>query len=397
MPAHSDGESAVPAQERAHARPVRRLTAPSRLAARLGLIVGGTFVGLLLAELLLTVMDRPRFFKAHSFPPQFGFSLLATQGAPLYVNAPSSRIRFVYDGNPRGYFGLANEVEHTTNDLGFRGSEFAVSNQDGRLVATKPPDVVRMIFLGDSFTFGEGVRDEDTYPARTAALLQQEHPSGSPRFEAYNLGVGAYNTAQELSLLEHLGLKLLPDCVVLGYVLNDAEPPMFAVNPETKSFVRTGSAGPEGFGDPLPPDQLLYSLRSARLVWQLAANSDRSRRVVAHYRALYEDDNPGWQESRRALRQIIARCHEARVPCYILLFPILYQIDGAYPFQSIHAKIRAELEGLDVTLIDLLPRLKGQRDESLWVHPADQHPNEHVHRIAAAELAKAIGARGLWR
>ena len=133
---------------------------------------------------------------------------------------------------------------------------------------------------------------------------------------------------------------------------------MFEVNPRTKSFERTGHAGPEGFGDPSPPDELLYRLRTARLVWQLAANSDRSRRIVAYYRALYEDGSPGWQESRRALRQIIARCHEARVPCYVLLFPILYKMGDAYPFRAIHEKIRAEVEGLDATLIDLFPRLE---------------------------------------
>jgi hypothetical protein len=397
MSAQPEAGSGEPAPQSAGVRPARRLSGRSRLAARLGLALGGTLVGLLLAELLLTVMDRPRFYKAHSFPPQFGFSPFATQGAPLYVNAPASRIRFVYDGNPRGYFGRANEVEHTTNRLGFRGSEFAVSNQDGRLVASKPADTFRIIFLGDSFTFGEGVRDEDTYPARTAALLQKEHPSGLPRFEAYNLGVGAYNTTQELTLLEHLGLKLKPDCVVLGYVLNDAEPPMFEVNPQTKSFQRTGHAGPEGFGDPVPPDRWLFQLRTARLVWQLNANSDRSRRIVAHYRALYEDGSPGWQENRRALRAIIARCREAGVPCYIVLFPILYKMNDAYPFRAIHEKIRAEVEGLDVTLIDLFPRLKGLSDASLWVHPADQHPNELVHRIAAEELAAALRARWAWK
>jgi hypothetical protein len=357
-------------------------------------MLGGTLVGLLLAELLLTVLDRPRFYKAHSFPPQFASSPFVSQGAPMYVNLPSSRIRFVYDGNPRGYFGPANEVEHTTNQLGFRGPEFAVSNRDGRLVATKPGGTVRMVFLGDSFTFGEGVRDEDTYPARTAALLQREHPSGSPRFEAYNLGVGGYNTTQELSLLEHLGLKLLPDCVVLGYVLNDAEAPLFEVDPWTNRIRRASRAVEEGAGDPVPPDRSPYQLRTVQLLWQLAANRDRSRRTVAHYRALYQDGSPGWQESRRALRQIIARCHEARVPCYVLLFPILYELSDAYPFQALHEKIRAEVEGLDATLIDLFPRLKGQRAERLWVHPADQHPNEQVQRIAAEELSAALGARG---
>jgi hypothetical protein len=315
----------------------------------------------------------------------------------MYVNLPSSRIRIVYDRNPRGYFGPANEVEHTTNQLGFRGPEFAVSRQGGRLVATKPAGTVRMVFLGDSFTFGEGVRDEDTYPARTAALLQREHPSGSPRFEACNLGVCSYNTTQELALLEDLGLKLLPDCVVLGYVLNDAEPPLFEPDPSTKSFRRASRAVEGGAGDPVPPDRLLYQLRSARLVWQLAADRERSLRTVARYHALYKDGSPGWQESRRALRQIILRCHEAGIPCYVLLFPILYELSDAYPFQAIHKKIRAEVEGLNATFIDLLPRLKGQRADTLWVHPADQHPNEQVQRIAAEELAAALATRGPWR
>jgi hypothetical protein len=69
----------------------------------------------------------------------------------------------------------------------------------------------------------------------------------------------------------------------------------------------------------------------------------------------------------------------------------------ANPFRAIQEKIRAEVEGLDATLIDLFRRLKGQRDESLWVHPADQHPNEQAQRSAAEELAEALCARGPWR
>jgi hypothetical protein len=379
------------------ARPLRQLSARQRLAARLGLLLGGTLLGLFLSEVLLKVLDRPRFYRPHSFPIQFEFLPFAGQGAPMYVNARSTCIRFVYDGNPRGYFGSANDIGPTTNRLGFRGLEFAVSNKDGRLVAAKFEDTVRIVFLGDSFTFGEGVRDEDIYPERTVTLLQQEHPSGSPRFEAYNLGVGGYNTSQELLLLEYLGLKLLPDCVVLGYVLNDAEAPLFEVDPVTRRACRASRPIEEGAGDPVPPDRLLYRLRTARLVWQLAANRERSLRTVAHYQALYEEGSAGWQESRRALRQIVARCHEARIPCYVVLFPILFELNDAYPFLAIHEKIRAEVEGQNATLIDLFPRLKGQQAESLWVHPADQHPNEQVHRIAAAELATAIRAGPAWR
>lgn len=355
---------------------------------RLALAAGGTLVGLLLAEGLLAALDRPRFYKPHSFPAQFRFLPTREGEVPRYVNAPSSRIRFVYDGNPRGYFGPHNEVEHTTNRLGFRGPEFPFTVDGGRVEAARSPGTVRLVFLGDSFTFGEGVRDEDTYPARTAALLRQQHPHAPSRFEACNLGVGGYNTTQSLWLLENLGLKVQPDAVVLGYVLNDAEPPLFEVDPATGRRRRAARPVEEGAGDPLPPDAFPYQLRTARLIWQFQANRERTRRTLAHYQALYEDASPGWQESRRALRQIIARCADAHVPCCILLFPILYELNDRYPFRAIHEKIRREVEGTPAAFIDLFPRLKGMRAEDLWVHPADQHPNEKVHLLAAQALVE---------
>jgi hypothetical protein len=377
----------------------RRLSAKQRLAARLGLVLGGALVGLLLAEVLLSALDWPRFYKPHTFPPQFSFVPVQEKGVVMYVNARSSHIRFVYDGNPRGYFGPGNEIEHTTNRLGFRGPEFAVSMQDGRVVSDKPEGTVRVVFLGDSFTFGEGVRDQDTYPARTAALLQKHYSARSdhpPRFEAYNLGVGGYNTTQELLLLESLGLKVLPDAVVLGYVLNDAEPPLFQIDPATNQRRRTARPIEEGAGDRTPPDALLYRLRTARAVWRLLANRELSRRTVAHYRLLYEEDSPGWQESRRALKKIIALCKEARIPCCVLLFPVLYELNDRYPCKAIHAKIRSEVEETGAGFIDLFPLLQGQRAEELWVHPADHHPNEKVHQIAAEALAEELLALGEW-
>jgi hypothetical protein len=373
----------------------RRRFVPPRLAVRLALVAGGTLVGLLLAELLLAALDRPRFYKPHSFPTQFWFLPSREGEVPRYVNAPSCRIRFVYDGNPRGYFGPANEVDHLTNRLGFRGPEFRIVLRDGVAVADKPAGTVRLVFLGDSFTFGAGVRDEDTYPARAAALLQERHPTPPPRFEAYNFGVGGYNTTQSLWLLESLGLPALPDGVVLGYVLNDAEPPLFEVDPVTRGRRRAARPVEEGAGDP-EPDGWLYRLRTARAVWQLFANRARTRRTVDHYRALYEDDSPGWQESRRALREIIARCAKARVPCCVLLFPVLHELNDRYPFRTIHEKIRREVADTDAVFIDLFPRLKGMRAEDLWVHPADQHPNEKVHLIAAQALVAEFLAGREW-
>jgi hypothetical protein len=357
---------------------------------RLLLVLGGLAVGLLLAELLLAALDRPRFYRPHTFPKQFDFLPISNAAFPVYVNARSSRIRFVYDGNPRGYFGPANEVDHHTSSLGFRGPELPLSIRDNRVITTKPEGTVRLVFLGDSFTFGEGVRDDDTYPAQTAYLLQQHYPTPSPHFESFNLGVGGYNTSQSLLLLERIGLDALPDCVVLGYVLNDAEPPLFQRDPKTGRPYRAARPVEEGAGDPRPPESWLYRLRTARAVWQVLANRRLTQQTLAHYREIYDENSPGWQESRRALGKIIKHCADRHVPCYVLLFPVLYQLDDQYPFLAIHEQIRAEVTDTSALFIDLFPRLKGQRAEDLWVHPSDHHPNEKVHRIAAEALCEEL-------
>ena len=181
----------------------------------------GLAVGLVVAELLLHASGIPYFHKAHSAASQFHFLKDKASGQFFYVNKPSSTITFRYDSNPRGYFKPGNVVDHVTNSWGFRGGELSPS---------KEPGTICLLFLGDSFTFGEGVHVEDTFAETTARLLPQRLGRENLKVEGYNLGVGGYNTADEVFLLKSIAPDLRPDAVILCYVLNDAEPSLFQVD-----------------------------------------------------------------------------------------------------------------------------------------------------------------------
>ncbi len=75
----------------------------------------------------------------------------------------------------------------------------------------------RILFLGDSMTFGYGVEAEETYPKVLEKILNEKNNS----YETINAGITAYNTAQELTYLETEGLKYKPNLVILGFMLND--------------------------------------------------------------------------------------------------------------------------------------------------------------------------------
>ncbi len=351
-------------------------------ALKLFLLALSLAVGLSAVEFVLKEKNLPRFYLAHSREGQFDFRE-NDKGEFRYRNAPSKEIVFVYDGDRIDY-----AITHTTNSAGFRGREF---------LHTKGANTVRIAFLGDSFTFGEGVRDGRTFAERTSQYLNKSvSPEKSVRFESYNFGVGGYNTTQSLQLLREEVLGWDPDIVVLGFTLNDAEPMLFTVDDTTGEPVRRERENrvSEGLPDPLPPDTFLFRFRLPRLIWQIARTRKITGQTIDYYRGLYEDGSAGWLEAKKSLVAILDICVERRIPCYVLCFPILFHLDESYPFESIHRKIGRVVEeagGDNAVFIDLLPLFRGTEDRSLWVHPTDQHPNEKAHDMVARELARIIG------
>lgn len=93
-------------------------------------------------------------------------------------------------------------VQYTTNADGFRGPDFT---------GTRPTAVL----LGDSFTFGIGVDNDETF----AAHLRDRCDT---HLEVINLGVPGYSTDQQLLLLEESIADLRPEkVVVVVCLIND--------------------------------------------------------------------------------------------------------------------------------------------------------------------------------
>jgi len=95
---------------------------------------------------------------------------------------------------------LHNGTVVNSNSLGARGRR--------EYMLPKPSGRPRFLALGDSLTFGEGVADDETWPA----LLE-----ASADVEVVNLGAPAYAHDQMYFALVDDGLGLQPDRVILGF------------------------------------------------------------------------------------------------------------------------------------------------------------------------------------
>ena len=116
---------------------------------------------------------------------------------------PNSRvvIRVVIENNILG----GRTIEIATNSLGYRNREIG------------PKHGTRLLFLGDSITFGDYLHEEETFVRIVEGLAATDERA----WETINAGVGGVSLANELAILEETGLSLLPDAVVVCYYLND--------------------------------------------------------------------------------------------------------------------------------------------------------------------------------
>lgn len=104
------------------------------------------------------------------------------------------------------------------------GGSFGVSTDAnglrGPLHAEQKPDgVYRILALGCSTTFGWGVEDDETYPARLETHLRA---AGHPKVEVQNGGQPGYSSFQGLWLWDRVLARYQPDLVLFGYIVQDS-------------------------------------------------------------------------------------------------------------------------------------------------------------------------------
>jgi lysophospholipase L1-like esterase len=126
----------------------------------------------------------------------------------LWRNAPS--VTKIAPVNPQAY-GHNDTWTIRVNSEGFRGPER--EDKDAR------EGVYRILFIGDSVTFGYGVEERDSFVGRVKVMLRTRYPDR--RFDIVNAGVPGWSWVQGLRFLQVRGLSLHPNLVIMAHGVND--------------------------------------------------------------------------------------------------------------------------------------------------------------------------------
>lgn len=254
-------------------------------------------------------------------------------------------------------------MDYRINNLGFRGKDISVE---------KPPGVRRIRCLGDSFTFGEGVREEDAWPQRLGQLL-------GPGTQVINGGIEGYDLDHEGLYLFLYGRQLPPDVVVIAFFMNDAMP----------------------FGETVSHQVLLTEalaelspLSRVSALWKVLER----RRFAARQTSRYLSDlrqsfsSQRWREARGRIPRLRQMADNDGFKIVAMIFPLLYSLNDDYPLEREHGEVRKAFDDAGIEVVDLLESYRGHRASELWVHIVDPHPNELAHAIAAERLARLLEA-----
>ena len=340
------------------------------LVLTLTLIAVGTLLAALLGELFLRFVHTPsiaprvtvvdgKIVGLWCCPP-----LRQSFDSPISVPQANIHFQHCYSSDYKGFFEAGKCVSYRTNKLGFRGRDHS---------ETKPPDTLRIQIYGDSFTFGEGVRESRIYPE----LLRQEVGQlGGKKVEWMNFGLPGIDPEIYERIFSQAGQQFQPDLIIMQWNTNDILDQDILrdhnrlIGVAYQHHVKTAM-------------QIKWSVLYRYLWFTL------KQRAIGDRIARIRTDRPAVVSSIRAIKSFYQRAQTANVKFWVLIFPELVDFDD-YPYDNLVAEVSKLLGSHQVPVIDALPLLRRRKADDLWVHPSDHHPNDDAHRIVSDLLRTAV-------
>jgi len=346
---------------------------------RLALMLGSTFIFLCLAEAALRLLGV--------FPDRWAH--------PWHLEREDKRVGLdVYPDNPRGYFdidlrdpavrarwrdrgvpGVDRAAGRTPFAVGFEYDEHLCRGAD---IGPRDPNVQRVVMIGDSFTEGQGVRQEDTF----SSVLDREL---GDRVEVINCGRRGHDFPMIHAFFDRR-LDLEPDVVVYAMVLND--PVQSEAFHARQAYLddwimdRRRLYTEDVHRGPSPWEPRLYAMAHDTIEAILVG-----RETMRWYQDMYGEPNAeGWAATQEHVAQMHAAMEARGGDFVVVLLPLLMDLDGEYPFSAVSREVARAFEARGVSFHDVTPAFLGHRPAELWVHPADRHPNEVGHRIIAHDV-----------
>jgi hypothetical protein len=306
--------------------------------------------------------------------------------------------------DPGGY--LMNPPDSEVTIEGHRMQFNSFGMRDVEPERPKPKGVCRLLIIGDSVTYGSGVRQEAIFGYRMRERLAAIHagpgPSGvandggacSPgqRIDVVITAIPGWNTLEQERFLRVNLRAIEPDLALLVYVDNDR----FADNPLVRANKKAETVGERLYRGLIIRSRLfehvafVYKSRVAGAddeslqQWLRFLNSQKSGHEP------FSKSDPGWRRSRQALQKIRSLLASSGAKLVI----VSYRIPTVGAPEATEALKRLSAKS-GVPVYDTLEYFEGRPLEDLVNRPGvDLHPNAEAHDVLAERFAAVLVEQG---
>ena len=344
---------------------------------------------------------------------EVGVRILVPQDTRFFDSSTFLRVAstapFLHENIPHGKNDSYVQTSVSINSLGLRGDEVPLRKKNG---------TIRIIGLGDSVTFGYGIRLEDTFLHVLQDKLNRL-PNRASKYEVLNAGVGATGLDYYYYYLSTRANILRPDIVILNICLNDIQvysPLESRTQPNQRKYLDRVLHNASRF---LLRHSQLYLLMFMRLksflysVGILDINTIQGGNYLA-VEPPSPQQNQAWDASLQMLGRIVELARREPYRLILVVFPMEMQVsaNSLRLYQDkFHMRLSSDVLAADpqrrlqefgsrngVVVVDLLPAFRASdtdrlflRNKSITFDPV--HPSPLGHQIAAGEIFAALARR----
>lgn len=244
-------------------------------------------------------------------------------------------------------------------------------------------EYTRVLFLGDSFTQGAGIKD---WRNRFSNVLESrindeaQRAESPQRLDIFNAGIGGTNPIHWIGYFERIAPVYRPDVVFAIFFLRDgALVPTSVV--ENKAEIKPIRAKYRS----MPAYEWSATLRYVynKLAWKEYGEQYKQKITSAYVGTRKETAT--WRKRRQSLLRIADECEAKGIAFHLVIFPMLLDLDD-YAFTEVEDEISRFAQTHNIPVFSLTPGFLGERDSTLWLSATNQHPNIKGNRIAADTL-----------
>jgi len=252
-----------------------------------------------------------------------------------------------------------------TNSQGLRDKEYAFE---------KPKNTFRVAVIGDSFTFGDGVGDEEIYHALAEKHLNEK--SDSLHVEFINFGVAGYDLLNYYGVIKAKAMAYNPDLILIGFCGNNDDD---LVDPAQWNQPFSGYKHQE----------YSWFIRNFLLVRSVGNLIGSRRRLNGEKTGRQREQKIAWLN--KAFGMLGDLQQESDVP--FLVFYLSMKDAAAEKAERVADLCQRE----GFAFLDSSPMVDTIGDiRAYWVHSTDHHPNQAMHEIYGELIGYWVLGTGYW-